>query len=280
MIITLAYIMTIAANSMVIVVVCFDSHLHTPMYFFLVNLAIIELLYTTVIIPNTLSNLLSENQHISFVGCFTQMFTFITLGGSECILLGLMAYDRYVAICQPLLYTAIMNKSLCIYMTITCWTIGFITSVVNTVLTAILPYCRDRLIRHYFCELPPLLKISCKSTYINELVVFLLGGSVIVGSLLLTLISYIFVIRAVVKIPSASGKKKAFSTCTSHLLVVSMFFGTAILTYLRPSSQSFLDRVPSVIYGVLTPLINPFIYSIRNKDFKKAINKLMLHRNQ
>ncbi|XP_073463434.1 olfactory receptor 5V1-like [Aquarana catesbeiana] len=269
--------MTIAANSMVIFVVCFNSHLHTPMYFFLVNLAIIELLYTTVITPNALIDLLNENQQISFVGCFVQMFTFITLGGSECILLGIMAYDRYVAICQPLLYTAIMKKSLCIYMTITCWTIGFINSVVNTVLTAILPYCHDRLIRHYFCEIPPLLKISCKNTYSNELVVFLLGGSVIVGSLLLTLISYIFVIRAVIKIPSASGKRKTFSTCTSHLLVVSIFFGTVILTYLRPSSQSFSnkDHIISISYALVTPLINPLLYTIRNKDVQRALWRIL-----
>lgn len=172
--ITLAYIMTIAANSMVITVIIFDSHLHTPMYFFLVNLAIIELLYTTAITPNTLGNLLNEDKRISFIGCFAQMFTFLILGGSECILLGIMAYDRYVAICQPLLYTAIMNRSVCFYMIIICWTIGFITSAVNTVLTAQLPYCHDRLIRHYFCEVPPLLKMSCKNTYINQLMVFFL----------------------------------------------------------------------------------------------------------
>ncbi|XP_077317257.1 olfactory receptor 5V1-like [Lithobates pipiens] len=277
MIISLAYIMTVAANSMVISVVCFDSHLHTPMYFFLVNLSIIELLCTTAITPNTLNNMLKEAKGISFVGCFVQMFTFIISGGSECILLGMMAYDRYVAICQPLLYTVIMNKSLCIYMAITCWTVGLITALVNTALTAALPYCRDHLIRHYFCEIPPLLKLSCKSTYMNELVVFLFGASVILVSLLLTLISYIFVIRAVIKIPSASGKKKAFSTCTSHLLVVSLFYGTAILTYLRPSSQSFYnkDHIFSLAYAVVTPLINPLLYSFRNKDVQRALWKIL-----
>nr|DBA22719.1 TPA: hypothetical protein GDO54_013729 [Pyxicephalus adspersus] len=241
--ITFAYIMTVATNSMVIGVVCFDSRLHTPMYFLLVNLAIIKLLKTKT---------------NSFVGCFVQMFTFITLGGSECILLGVMAYDRYVAICQPLLYTTIMNKSLCIYMTISCWTIGLITAIVNTALTATLPYCHDRLIRHYFCEIPPLLKISCKNTYINELVVFLNGGSVILGSLPLTLISYTFVIQAVIKVPSASGKEKAFSMCSSHLLV----------------SIYNKDHIFSLAYAVVTPFINPLLYSFRNKDVQRALWKI------
>ncbi|CAI9604250.1 unnamed protein product [Staurois parvus] len=277
MAITLTYIMTIAANAMVITVVSFDSHLHTPMYFFLVNLAIIELLYTTAITPNTLANLLNEDKRISFVGCFAQMFTFYILVGSECILLGIMAYDRYVAICQPLLYTAIMNRSVCFYMIIICWTIGFITSVVNTVLTATLPYCHDRLIRHYFCELPSLLKMSCKKTYINQLVVYFFGGGVLVGSFVLTLISYIFVIRAVIKIPSASGKKKTFSTCSSHLLVVCIFFGTGILNYLRPSSKSFYNHMFSLVYAVVTPLINPLLYSFRNKDVQRALRNILYH---
>ncbi|KAM5191638.1 olfactory receptor 5V1-like [Mantella aurantiaca] len=270
--------MTIVANSMVIAVVSFESYLHTPMYFFLVNLAIIELLYTAVITPNTLSNLLHEDKRISFVGCFAQMFTFLILGGSECILLGIMAFDRYVAICQPLLYTAIMNRIFCFHMVIICWSIGFITSVVNTVLTATLPYCHDRLIRHYFCEIPPVLKISCKNTYINQSVVYFFGGSVLVGSFVLTLISYIFVIQAIIKIPSASGKKKTFSTCASHLLVVSIFFGTAGLTYLRPSSQTFYnDHISSLAYAVVTPLINPLLYSFRNKDVQRALRKIVHH---
>ncbi|XP_063799896.1 olfactory receptor 5V1-like [Pseudophryne corroboree] len=269
--------MTIAGNSMVIAVVSLDPHLHTPMYFFLFNLAVIELLYTNVVIPNTLRNLLNEDKNISFVGCFIQMFAFITLGGSECVLLGIMAYDRYVAICKPLLYTIMMNMSLCIYLVVMCWVIGCVNSLVNTVLTATLPYCHDRLIRHYFCEIPPLLKIACKNTHTNELVVFLVGGFVMVGPFLLTLISYSFVISAVIKIPSATGKRKAFSTCTSHLMVVTIFYGTIILTYLRPPSQSFYnhDHIVSLAYAIVTPLINPFIYSFRNKDVQSALRKII-----
>lgn len=271
------YIMTVTGNSLVITLVSLDYHLQTPMYFFLLNLAVIELLYTTVITPNTLRNLLDEEKAISFTGCFIQMFAFVTLGGSECVLLGIMAYDRYVAICQPLLYTIIMHKSLCLCLVFICWVIGFINSLVNTVLTAILPYCHDRLIRHYFCEIPPLLKISCKDTHINELVVFLVGGCVIVGPFLLTLTSYTLVIRAVIKIPTVSGKRKAFSTCTSHLLVVSIFFGTVILTYLHPYSWSFYnhDHIISLVYAVVTPLINPLIYSFRNKDVQSALQRVL-----
>ncbi|XP_068105747.1 olfactory receptor 5V1-like [Hyperolius riggenbachi] len=271
--------MTITGNVLVILLITLDHQLHTPMYFFLLNLALIEILYTTDIIPNTLKNLLNENKVISFVGCFTQMFLFVTLGGSECILLGIMAYDRYVAICHPLLYTVIMKKSFCLCLALVCWAIGFFDSVIHTVLTATLPYCQQRLVRHYFCDIPPLLKISCKDTYINELVVFLVGGSVIVGSLLLTLISYIFVIGEIYRIPSTSGKKKAFSTCTSHLTVVSIFFGTVILTYLRPASQSYnYDQIMSLVYVVVTPLINPLIYSFRNKDVQKALKKVLKDR--
>ncbi|KAM4707044.1 olfactory receptor 2G3-like [Discoglossus pictus] len=272
-----AYVVSIIGNFMVIVIIQIDSRLHTPMYFFLMNLALIEILYTTAITPNTLKNLLEKDKRISFSGCFIQMFVFITLGGSECVLLGTMAYDRYIAICHPLYYSTIMNQSLCINLALICWTIGLLNSLVHTILTSRLSYCNDRLIKHYFCEIPPLLKIACKDTTVNELVVFLVGGCVIVGSLILTLVSYVFVIDAVMVIPGLTGKQKAFSTCTSHLVVVTIFFGTVIFTYLRPTSHSSTnkDHVISLTYSVLTPLINPIIYSYRNKDFQKALEKTL-----
>ncbi|KAG8455573.1 hypothetical protein GDO86_001679 [Hymenochirus boettgeri] len=262
---------------MIILIIHLDIQLHKPMYFFLRNLSMIEMLYTTTITPNTLKNLLEKEKRISFLGCFVQMFIFISLGGSECALLGTMAYDRYVAICHPLLYPTIMNQSLCLKMTLMCWTIGFGNSLVHTVLTATLPFCHKRLINQYFCDVPPLLKISCKDTFINELVEFLVGGCVIVGSLILTLLSYTFVIAEVLKIPTASGKKKAFSTCTSHLIVVCIFFGSVIFTYLRPSSHSFYNynQVISLAYGLVTPLLNPIIYSFRNKDFLRALHAIL-----
>ncbi|KAM8960642.1 olfactory receptor 5AP2-like [Pelodytes ibericus] len=270
------YNLTIICNFLVIAIISLDSRLHTPMYFFLVNLASIEILYTTAITPNNLKNLLHGDKTISFIGCFVQMFTFITLGGSECVLLGIMAYDRYVAICHPLLYNTIMDHFFCIHLTLTGWTFGFLNSLVHTILTAKLPYCHNHIIKHYFCEIPPLLKISCKDTQINELVVFLVGGSLIVSSLLLTLISYMCVIAAIIRIPSKKGKRKAFSTCSSHLLVVIIFFGTVVFTYLRPTTQSLnsQDHIISLVYAVVTPLLNPIIYSFRNKDFRRAVQKL------
>ncbi|KAM4808025.1 olfactory receptor 5V1-like [Rhinophrynus dorsalis] len=254
-----------------------DRHLHTPMYHFLVNLSLLEILYTTTIIPNTLSMFLNGNNRISFAGCFIQIFIFVTLGGSECLLLCTMAYDRYVAICKPLLYSTIMNQSLCLYLALTCWTIGFLNSLLHTGLASTLPFCHNRKIDHYFCEIPSLLKLTCKDTHVNEMLILFFGGILIVGSLTLTLISYTCIISTVLKISSITGIHKTFSTCTSHLMVVSIYFGTVIFIYLRPTSQSSTDqnRVISVVYGVLTPLFNPIIYSFRNQEFRRALQKLL-----
>ncbi|XP_053304055.1 olfactory receptor 8I2-like [Spea bombifrons] len=208
-----AYVSTMAGNLMVIVVIRLDSRLHTPMYFFLANLALIEIFYTTTVIPNTLNIFVNEDKSISFVGCFIQMFIFITLGGSECVLLGTMAYDRYVAICRPLLYTAIMDRSFSLQLALTCWILGFLNSLLHTILAVRLPFCHDRHIKH----------------------------------------------------------------CVSHLMVVSIFFGTVISIYIRPTSQTSSDqnRIISVVYGVFTPLFNPLIYSFRNQDFQKAFLKVL-----
>ncbi|XP_053555872.1 olfactory receptor 5M11-like [Bombina bombina] len=275
-VLALIFILSVIGNFTVLVIIRTDCRLHTPMYFFLLNLALIEILYTTSITPNTLKNLLEEEKRISFAGCFIQMFLFVTLGGSECVLLGIMAYDRYVAICHPLLYTTIMNQPRCVCLALVCWIIGFTDSLLHTTLTSVLPYCHSRIIKHYFCDIPPLLNISFKDTYVNEILVFLVGGCIIVGSLTLTLISYIFVIVAVMRISSLTGKQKAFSTCTSHLIVVTIFFGTVICTYLRPNAHSFSsqDKVISLVYVVVTPFINPIIYSFRNKDFQRALEKV------
>ncbi|XP_053555874.1 olfactory receptor 1019-like [Bombina bombina] len=275
-VLALIYILSVIGNFTVLVIIRTDSRLHTPMYFFLLNLALIEILYTTSITPNTLKNILKDEKRISFAGCFIQMFLFATLGSSECVLLGVMAYDRYVAICHPLLYTKIMNQPFCFCLALICWIIGIANALPHTTLTSMLPYCNSRIIKHYFCEIPPLLNISCKDTYVNKILVFLLGGCIILGSLTLTLISYIFVIAAVMRISSLTGKQKAFSTCTSHLIVVTIFFGTVTCNYLRPNSYSFSsqDKVISLVYVVLTPFINPIIYSLRNKDFQRALEKV------
>ncbi|XP_053555877.1 olfactory receptor 2B6-like [Bombina bombina] len=271
------YIMTIIGNFLIIGIIRIDSRLHTPMYFFLLHLALIETLYTTTVTPNTLKNLLHEDKRISFAGCLIQMFLFISLGGSECVLLGTMAYDRYVAICHPLLYPTIMNQSFCLQLALTCWAIGLLNSLMHTILTSRLPFCNDFHIQHYFCEIPAILKLSCQDIFLNELLVFIFGGCITVSSLTLTLVSYASVVTTVLRIPGKTMKYKTFSTCSSHLIVVSIFFGTVISIYLFPVSQSSTDhdRVISIVYGVLTPLFNPIIYSFRNKEFQKAMKKLL-----
>ncbi|XP_018413895.1 PREDICTED: olfactory receptor 8I2-like [Nanorana parkeri] len=274
------YIMTVIGNLMIIIIIRYDSHLHKPMYFFLMNLSFLEIFYTTTITPNSLKNFLQENRTISFVGCFTQMFFFIGLGSSECVLLSCMAYDRYAAICQPLFYNTIMNPYFCIKLMVLSWSIGFSNSLVHTVYTASLPFCRERLVNHFFCDIPSVAELSCSETRLNELVSILIGGGIILASFTLTLISYVCIFRAVLNIHSASGKQKAFSTCGSHLLVFALYFGTVILTYVLPGSSSYNEqkRVLSVMYGIVTPFMNPLIYSFRNNDFQNAINKKLMQR--
>ncbi|XP_053555871.1 olfactory receptor 1019-like [Bombina bombina] len=270
------YIMTLIDNVMVIVIIQLDSHLHTPMYFFLLHLALTDILYTIAVSPNTLRNLLVENKSISFAGCLMQMLIFISLGGTECTLLGIMAYDRYVAICHPLLYNTIMNQKVCIYLAMTCWAIGLLNSLVHTILTSRLTFCRDHYIQHYFCEISFILKLSCGETHVNEIMIFILGGGIIVNSLILTFVSYAFVIATVIRIPGKTAKYKTFSTCTSHITVVSIYFGTVAFIYLRPVSQSSsdIDRVTSLVYGLLTPFLNPIIYTLRNQEFYRAFQNL------
>ncbi|XP_077317149.1 olfactory receptor 5F1-like [Lithobates pipiens] len=271
------YTMTIFGNLTVILIIRLDSDLHKPMYFFLANLAFLEIFYTTATTPNTLKNLLQKNRTISFVGCFTQMFFFIGLGSAVCVLLSVMAYDRYVAICQPLVYSAVMIPSFCIRLTVVSWSCGFFNAFVQTIYTSTLPFCKDHVIHHFFCDIPSLVKLSCSDADFNELVSILVRGCIIIGSFVLTLISYIFILRTVLRIPTMNGRKKVFSTCGSHLIVVTLFFGTGIITYMLPGSSSFSDhnRVLSVVYGVLTPFINPLIYSFRNTDFQHATTKII-----
>ncbi|KAG9461190.1 hypothetical protein GDO78_017741, partial [Eleutherodactylus coqui] len=252
------YALTITGNLMIIAIIKQESHLHKPMYFFLANLSFLEVFYTSTITPKALRNLLQESKSISFVGCFTQMYFFVALGGSECVLLTVMAYDRYIAICQPLFYSTRMNPSLCVQLLCLSWVIGFFNSLVHTVYTAMLPFCKDHVIRHFFCDIPSLLKLSCRDTYSNELVSIFVGGIVIVGGFMLTLLSYIYILKVVLRIRSENGRQKAFSTCSD--------------------SYNEQKKVLSVMYSVMTPLINPIIYSFRNADFQKAIKKRISHR--
>ncbi|KAM9330774.1 olfactory receptor 5V1-like [Gastrophryne carolinensis] len=263
-----------------VITITLASKLYSPMYFFLRNLAFVDLCYTTTTVPKLLSDFLSEVKQISFYGCVAQLYSFISLGGVECILLAVMAGDRYVAICMPLHYTNVMNRKLCLIMATACWIIGLLNSLAHTVFTFQLPFCKSRFINHFFCDIPPLLALSCADTFINEVVVYTAGGSVILGSFLLTITSYVFIVKAILNIHTFSGRLKAFSTCASHLAVVTLYFGTIVFTYIRPTATYSLDhdRVVPVLYGIITPLLNPIIYSFRNKDVHEAIKKLIFKR--
>ncbi|XP_069488870.1 olfactory receptor 5V1-like [Ambystoma mexicanum] len=274
------YIINLLGNTLMIVIISMYNGLHSPMYYFLRNLSFVDICFTSSTVPKMLIDFLSEVKSISFAGCVAQMYSFISLGGVECILLAVMSLDRYVAVCKPLHYTAIMNERVCILLAAICWVAGLLNSLAHTVFTFQLPFCKSNLINHFFCDIPPLLALSCTDTHINVIVVYAAGGSVIVGSFLLTLLSYFFIISAILKIQTSEGRQKAFSTCLSHLAVVSLFFGTGVFTYIRPTSTYSLeqDRVIPVLYGVVTPMLNPIIYSLRNKEvhsiLKAAIQRM------
>ncbi|XP_031747594.1 olfactory receptor 1019-like [Xenopus tropicalis] len=270
------YSTTLTSNCSLIILTSVIQELHSPMYMFICCLSLLDITFTSVTVPKMLVGLLSERCHISYNGCFTQLYFYHFLGCAECLLLSIMGYDRYVAICHPLHYPQIMNKNACIRLASSCWITGIIYSSVHTILTASLSFCRSREVSHFFCDMPPLLKISCSDTTINEIVILSLGGVVAGASFLLTVISYIYIISAILKIRSARGRKKAFSTCAAHLTVVSIFYGTIIIMYLRPQSSHSLqhDKMLSVFHNVITPMLNPLIYSLRNKDVKDSIRKL------
>ncbi|XP_063798811.1 olfactory receptor 5V1-like [Pseudophryne corroboree] len=270
------YVLTVLGNSLMVITVTLSPVLHSPMYFFICNLAIVDMCYTTSTVPKLLLDFLSDVKRISFFGCVVQLYSFISFGGVECVLLAAMAGDRYVAICMPLHYTKVMSWKICTVLAITCWTAGLLNSLAHTVFTFRLPFCKSTSLNHFFCDIPPLLALSCADTTINEIVVYTSGGSVIIGSFLLTIMSYVFIAKAILKITTASGRQKAISTCASHLTVVILYFGTAVFTYIRPTSTYSLDqdRVGPVLYGIITPMLNPIIYSFRNKEVQGALLKL------
>ncbi|XP_074121620.1 olfactory receptor 6N2 [Sminthopsis crassicaudata] len=273
-----AYLFTIFGNLLIFLVIRLDSALHTPMYHFVSVLSFLELWYTATTIPKMLANLLSETKTISFAGCLLQTYFFHSLGASECYLLTAMAYDRYLAICRPLHYPAIMTPALCAKMAASCWTCGFLCPISEVILVSRLPFCGYNEIQHIFCDFPPLLSLACKDTSTNVVVDFAINSFIIIITFLFIMASYGRIIGAVLKIKTASGRKKAFSTCASHLIVVLIFFGSIIFMYVRlkKSYSLTLDRTLAVVYSVLTPLVNPIIYSLRNKEIMKAIKRTIL----
>ncbi|PNI44794.1 OR5F1 isoform 1 [Pan troglodytes] len=268
------YTLTVLGNLGMILLIRIDSQLHTPMYFFLANLSFVDVCYSTTITPKMLADLLSEKKTISFAGCFLQMYFFIALATTECILFGLMAYDRYVAICRPLLYSLIMSRTVCLKMAAEAFAAGLLNSMVNTShVSSSLSFCDSNVIHHFFCDSPPLFKLSCSDTILKESISSILAGVNIVGTLLVILSSYSYILFSIFSMHSGEGRHRAFSTYASHLTAIILFYATCIYTYLRPSSSYSLnqDKVASVFYTVVIPMLNPLIYSLRNEEVKKAL---------
>ncbi|XP_004427511.1 PREDICTED: putative olfactory receptor 8G3 pseudogene [Ceratotherium simum simum] len=271
------YVVTVVGNLGMITLIGLSSHLHTPMYCFLSSLSFIDLCHSTVIIPKMLANFVTQKNIISYPECMTQLYFFIIFAIAECHMLAAMAYDRYVAICNPLLYNVIMSYRICFWLTVGVYILGIVGSTVHTSFMLRLFFCKTNVINHYFCDLFPLLELSCSSIYISELLVLVLSAFNILTPALTILAAYIFILSSILQIHSIEGRSKAFSTCSSHISAVAIFFGSAAFMYLQPSSVSSMDqgKVSSVFYSIIVPLLNPLIYSLRNKDVKFALKKIL-----
>ncbi|XP_030043867.1 olfactory receptor 1020-like [Microcaecilia unicolor] len=260
-----------------ILVIRLIPHLHTPMYFFISNLSFLDTCYSCVIAPKMLVNFLVENPTISISGCATQLYFYVALGTTECFLLAVMAYDRYAAIYNPLLYSTKMSKRLCLQLVVLSYIGGFLHSSIYIITTFQLPFCKSNEISHFFCDILPLLKLSCVSTKTIEILLYTFTGSISMSCLIIILVSYLCILSTILKISSGEGRKKAFSTCASHVTAVTLFYGTISFMYLRPSSSysEEQDKVVAVIYTFITPMLNPLIYSVRNKEVKAAFSKIL-----
>ncbi|XP_026712930.1 olfactory receptor 13G1-like [Athene cunicularia] len=274
------YLAAILINSFVIIATLAHPPLHTPMYFFLSNLAILDMVGISSVLPKTLENLILGKNTISFEGCVAQLYTFTFSGSTELILLTVMSYDRYLAICQPLRYVTTMSKGTCISLMAGVWGIGTVNSLINTLLVAQLDFCGPNLVQNFLCEIPPLLALSCSSTYLSEIMVHMADIILGMGNFLLLILSYCLIIVTIRKIQGSAGKWKAFSTCSSHLAVVGLFYSTIIYTYIQPTSAPLKkDKTLSIMYTLVTPTLNPLIYSLRNKGIKVAFWKIVpLHK--
>ncbi|XP_061465585.1 olfactory receptor 5AR1-like [Rhineura floridana] len=271
------YLADVVGNVGMILLIIIDVQLHTPMYFFLCHLSLVDLGYSTAIAPRMLADFLCQSKVISFSSCATQFAFFVCFVDAECYALAAMAYDRYVAICRPLHYTTVMSKQVCLVLVIGSYVAGLISLVSHTSLTFSLDFCGSNIINHFFCEIPPLLALSCSNTYMSEILLFSLCGFIEFGTILIILVSYLFIFTAILRIRSAEGRRKAFSTCASHLTGVTLFYGTVMFMYLRPTSSYSLDqdKWASVFYTVVIPMLNPLIYSLRNKDVKEAFRRVI-----
>ncbi|XP_004711120.1 olfactory receptor 13C4 [Echinops telfairi] len=280
------YLIILMGNGVLMLASIFDSRLHTPMYFFLGNLSFLDICYTSSSVPSTLVSLISKKRNISFSGCAVQMFLGFAMGSTECLLLGMMAFDRYVAICNPLRYPIIMNKLVYVLMAALSWLSGGVNSIVQTVLAMRLPFCQNNIINHFLCEILAVLKLACADISLNITTLTLSNMIFLVLPLLIIFFSYMFILYTILRMNSATGRRKAFSTCSAHLTVVIIFYGTIFFMYAKPKSQEMPGEKPmqasegliSVFYGVVTPMLNPIIYSLRNKDVQVAVRYLLSRR--
>ncbi|XP_021067892.1 olfactory receptor-like protein DTMT [Mus pahari] len=270
------YLTTALGNLLIVLLIHLDSHLHTPMYLFLSNLSFSDFCFSSVTIPKLLQNMQSQVPSIPYAGCLAQMYFFLLFADLESFLLVAMAYDRYVAICFPLHYTSIMSPKLCLCLVALSWLLTTVISLSHTLLMARLSFCANHVIPHFFCDMSALLKLACSDIQINKLMIFILGGLVIVVPFLLIFSSYARIVSSILKVPSSRSIRKAFSTCGSHLSIVSLFYGTIIGLYLCPSgnNSTIKETVMAVMYTVVTPMLNPFIYSFRNQDIKGALKRV------
>uniref|UniRef100_A0A8C8YKU9 Olfactory receptor n=1 Tax=Prolemur simus TaxID=1328070 RepID=A0A8C8YKU9_PROSS len=274
---SLFYILTLLGNGVILGLLSLDSRLHSPMYFFLSHLAIVDIAYACSTVPQMLVNLLNPAKPISFTGCLTQTFHYLTFAVTECLLLVMMSYDRYVAICHPLRYSAIMTWRVCIILAVTSWTTGVFLALIHLVLLLPLPFCRPQKINHFFCEIIAVIKLACADTHINENMVLAGAISVLVGPLSSIVVSYTCILCAILRIQSGEGQRKAFSTCSSHLCVVGLFYGTAIIMYVGPQYGNPKEQKKYLLlfHSLFNPMLNPLIYSLRNSEVKNSLKKLL-----
>ena len=276
----LMYLITVLGSAGMMLIICLDLQLHTPMYFFLTHLSFLDLSFSTAVTPKALDNLLTSNRYISYLNCFIQMNCFVFVGVTECLLLSSMACDLYVAICKPLHYPAIMSTRRCCSLVFGSFLIGFMDTFVNVLCLSKLHFCDSNVIYHFFCDAPPVLALSCTDTHDIEITISIFSGFTLLASLITISMSYASIMSTILKITSTAGKQKAFSTCASHLLSVTIFYGTAIFTYVKPNKSYSLgkDQVVSVFYSIVIPMLNPLIYSLRNKEVKNALSRVLQKR--